>query len=149
MNLERRNRSLGMDTSRTYIKMCDCEEIQGESEYDDRDFFVHTGNTELANELSYHSSEYMKSMNDLHRDREYIWLPRQDQIQEMFELPPIGDERFQVITPLGFAYKLYDFAEEIRNPNKKYPYGSMEQLWLAFYMHEKHNKRWDGITWKA
>jgi len=25
---------------------------------------------------------------------------------------------------------------------------SMEQLWLAFYMHEKHKKIWDGKKWK-
>lgn len=27
-------------------------------------------------------------------------------------------------------------------------YSSMEQLWLAFYMSEKHNKYWSGTEWQ-
>ena len=136
-----------MDTSPKYIEMCDCEEIQSQAIYVVYNFFIDAKTLALRfSDIT--DYDYMKTMNALHTEREYLWLPRQDQIQEMFELPPIGDERFQVITPFGFAYKLYNFAEEIRNPNKKYPYGSMEQLWLAFYMDEKHNKQWDKNKWR-
>ncbi|TES89947.1 MAG: hypothetical protein E3J87_11075 [Candidatus Cloacimonadota bacterium] len=45
------------------------------------------------------------------------------------------------------AYWLYNFAEMHRNPHESYPFTSMEQLWLAFYMWEKHEKTWDGEKW--
>ena len=27
-------------------------------------------------------------------------------------------------------------------------FGTWEQLWLAFVMHEKHNKHWNGNEWE-
>jgi len=134
-----------VDISEQYIKMCDCEEVQGKRKdmpgdilyFKDEEYVAHVcGIRHCAMDIGYYESE------------DSLWLPRQDQIQAMLELPPIGDERFQVITPFGFAYKLYGYAEEIRNPNEAYPAKSMEQLWLMFYMHEKHNKKWDGEKWK-
>ena len=47
-----------------------------------------------------------------------IWLPRQDQLQGMVEYT-VGVNKFN----------------------------SMEQLWLAFVMSEKYNKKWDGKDW--
>ena len=65
---------------------------------------------------------------------------RQDQIQEM-------------ILPLGYKiqakllYELTNFSRQSRDMNGEYLYPSFEQLWLAFYMYEKHSKVWTGEKW--
>jgi hypothetical protein len=51
-----------------------------------------------------------------------VWLPRQDQLQEMYGT-------FQECSVNGGVVT------------------SMEQLWLAFVMKEKHNKVWNGNDW--
>ena len=65
-----------------------------------------------------------------------IWLPRQDQLQNMIDWTsysyPISAMVFQL--------------EEFYRTLKELP-NSMEQLWLAFVMKEKHNKTWDGKEW--
>tara|TARA_Y100000310_G_scaffold182404_1_gene182495 strand:- start:358 stop:831 length:474 start_codon:yes stop_codon:yes gene_type:complete len=83
--------------------------------------------------------------------RQNIWLPRQDQLQEMVR----GD---------GEPYwKLHSrFHRSLIAANKRWkgpvwcwptstpdipPGTSMEQLWLAFVMKEKHNKGWTGTEW--
>ena len=98
-----------MDTSETYIKMCDCEEIQEGTAYllDGSDFRTPNG----------------------------IWLPRQDQLQEMVSY--IGDT--WVIEQYFHNYLHSIYTHERKD--------SMEQLWLAFVMKEKHNKVWDGDKW--
>ena len=64
-----------------------------------------------------------------------IWLPRQDQLQEM-----VNDNN---ITAL-----LQDFISWLsKQCNLPMHMTSMEQLWLAFVMKEKYNKTWDGKEW--
>lgn len=68
--------------------------------------------------------------------RKIIWLPRQDQIQEM-----IGESQ-------NCRYLLKRLNEWAID----YCYGwmlkaSMEQFWLTFYMWEKHKKMWNGKEW--
>ncbi len=81
-----------------------------------------------------------------------IWLPRQDQLQELLlqnqehskctKAERLGirfDRLFQVSTILRW-YGIncgYDGDE----------FESMEQLWLAFVMKEKFNKKWNGEGW--
>ncbi len=80
-------------------------------------------------------------------DKDLIWLPRQDQLQEMLDYP----------FP---AQLVQDFANWC-NENHYYGIGegkkfkllenlgqlSMEQLWLAFIMKEKYGKTWNGKDW--
>ncbi len=62
-----------------------------------------------------------------------IWLPRQDQLQEMIDgtsyeqLAKLRD--FILRLPLGI-----DFLK-------------WEQLWLAFVMYRKFKKKWNGTDW--
>ena len=110
-----------MDTSETYVKMCDCLEIQGQR-----------GNL-------MHQHDYLIDC---------LWLPRQDQIQEMmYELPPFKEKWTigvaRVACPNCITLDLKDFSED----DCKMLLESMEQLWLAFYMHEKHQKTWDKEKW--
>ena len=103
-----------MDTSEQYIKMCEkAKEIQGQrwGHITDDNFW------------------------DNQRLPWAVWLPRQDQLQEMVK------EKFTGWTYPGVLNKLQKFCFEISY------YNSMEQLWLAFVMKEKYSKVWDGENW--
>ena len=65
-----------------------------------------------------------------------IFLPRQDQLQEMIDW-----SGFSYIVSMQ-CYKIDAFYRTLN-----YFPDSMEQLWLAFVMHKKHGKRWDGEKW--
>jgi hypothetical protein len=66
--------------------------------------------------------------------KQKTWLPRQDQIQEMF------------MTALNSYSKTKEFVKwldtEIYNPFTF----SLEMLWLMFYMEQRYNKRWDAVV---
>lgn len=131
-----------MDTSETHIKMCDCEEIQNQwhrriSEGD----FTNKG---VVSELdTYYDDNLWDLVVDdcVRKSTELIWLPRQDQLQEM-----MGEEY-----PINLLYAFHHFYNV--NGGDLYPHTingattSMEQLWLAFAMKEKHNKVWTGEEW--
>jgi hypothetical protein len=97
-----------MDTSETYVNMCEkAVEIQ---------------------ELS--PSSEMK--NWWSPKDPGIWLPRQDQLQEM-----VGEK----------IENNYSITKRFLRFIPGNPESSMEQLWLAFVMKEKFNKTWDGENW--
>lgn len=112
-----------MDTSREYIKMCDCPEIQGQIKDVDRCSFwakrLITGKYSMW--CSYHAP------GD-------IWLPRQDQIQEM------------IFDDLARADVIVHDLNKWREKNYDYQlqFITMEQFLLAVYMHEKHSKIWSS-----
>ena len=71
-----------------------------------------------------------------------IWLPRQDQLQDM-------------IGPYIVAYTLFGIWKKKPqyHVGKKpfYPFNiftSLEQCWLAFVMRERYSKKWTGKTWE-
>ena len=102
-----------MDTSEQYIKMCDCPEIQ-----DNR-------------------KQHMEDWGDFchpTRKGEFIWLPRQDQLQRMVQEP----------MDLDFTEAEFLFHEFAKKPCRL---ASMEQHWLAFVMHELHKLKWNGSEW--
>jgi len=72
-----------------------------------------------------------------------IWLPRQDQLQEMVpQTPNISLPILDVIMRFQeFAINLYATSPV------NYLFFSMEQIWLAFVMKEKYNKIWNGEDW--
>jgi len=74
---------------------------------------------------------------------ELIWLPRQDQIQEMFV------EQFEKIFRTYYSiYCLFQFFSIFYDgPDTLNKFDSAEQLWQAFYMKEMHNKIWDKDKW--
>ncbi len=115
-----------MDTSEQYIKMCDCEEIQsGRNAYpynrEEDDFYRYYPNARFADSKS------------------TIFLPRQDQLQEMVKDRYYGQSPWSLLS-VFFHWSLevytHDFGET-----------SMEQLWLAFVMKEKFSKTWNGTEW--
>jgi len=68
----------------------------------------------------------------------YIWLPRQDRLQKMIELPKHRDKAGLATYFSLWLNKNIDF----------WKFGwSMEQLWLAFVMKEEFNKIWNDENW--
>jgi hypothetical protein len=132
-----------MDTSETYIKMCDCGEIQGfrgrykwqawdytyASWGEAKDVMVVSG---YCTDSGFYGLEAgsEKYPDDECVPLDAIWLPRQDQLQEMVMQPRLL-QRFFVWWDNLPLFPDYD---------------SMEQLWLAFVMKEK-GKTWDGDKW--
>jgi len=126
-----------MDTSEIYIKMCDCPEIQLKRKIKLGDYMA-LRKTDIT-AVCVHQGLLcrMDGMNIQNPEHEWIKLLRQDQIQEMLD-KGITLGRFIV------WYELY--LHEIRD-KKHIKLESMEQLWLAFYMHEERGKVWDGEKW--
>ena len=135
-----------MDKSEIYIKMADCPEIQ------DREFGEEGDIVVVRKHLSDYNGwqEYRKgSIEVVGNDGEYdisnpnkdnfIWLPRQDQLQEM-----VGGWTLELLDRFHHFCMWDDQFEETRE--KMTPI-SMEQLWLAFVMEEKFNKVWNGEKW--
>ena len=114
-----------MDTSEQYIKMCEkaeeiqnCEEASKQYRYP-RNIYLGKGDYGYADFYQYKHSEN-------------IWLPRQDQLQEM-----VGS--FEHCCMRIVQYWDDDTGFEYCT--------SMEQLWLAFVMKEKYGKVWSGDKW--
>ncbi len=125
-----------MDTSETFIKMCDCEEIQAQRENN-----VYYGGEYVADwrgdkitGVSYHP----QLISTVAAPYKLTWLPRQDQLQKMVK----NKYPINYATDLGRWVKAMPTSEW----NKDCSW-SMEQLWLAFVMSEKYKKVWDGETW--
>jgi len=131
-----------MDFSEKYIKMCEkAKEIQAEWKLQVGDYYfankkIHVLGTEIYKNrriYPFESSPYIKT--DFFRDR--VWLPRQDQLQEMLNLKVI---KYGLLNEIdNILYKVY---------KDKYISGfafdSFEQLFLALVMYKKYEKIWDN-----
>lgn len=128
-----------MDTSKEYIKMCDCPEIPEGHEWEAGDFGCWPENGDIN---VMYCGEYMPS----ELGEGHVWLPRQDQLQDMVELDPLKEYIIKQ-SFLGYSY-VYLLIWEIPFGEGVVQGDTFEQLWLAFYMSQKHNKTWDGEEWK-
>lgn len=143
-----------MDTSETYIKMCEkAEEIQAIADEHWDEFSMSCWHSPNHVQCKGHFSDWHMAYkycpvcgkalkitpeySFCHRflDDDTTWLPRQDQLQEMV----IGKVEMWTTAITGL-HNLAKFAETIE-------FGSMEQLWLAFVMKEKYSKVWNGDEW--
>ena len=114
-----------MDTSEQYTKMCDCEEIQKLWSGKQGDFHKYFGISAIATLHTNFEPTWLRKHS--------IWLPRQDQLQEMVD----G----------GFTHQSFErFYHWYQSGICQYP-SSMEQLWLAFVMKEKFDKTREGDKW--
>lgn len=117
-----------MDTSEQYIKMCEeAREIQC---------------------LQPRRDEYPRNYGCYYADGS-IWLPRQDQLQEMVSKKWCYSIFPKVATLEendGFQMTVFTRSYDIKD--RTIVYGkSYEQLWLALVMKEKYGKTWDGTQW--
>ena len=71
-----------------------------------------------------------------------IWLPRQDQLQEM-----VNNPKYKFSLQGGVFERLWKYYESIEFVDC-FMINSYEQLWLAFAMQEKFDKQWNGKEWK-
>ena len=138
-----------MDFTELYIKKCKkAEDIQKEWNPDVGDIFSHDGthwsivysnHIDTGKLYTFYNMEglgYGTKLEEF-KNRNYIWLPRQDQLQEIIPLN-------------GFSERNYYWLEEIilgMHQQLKFCC-SIEQLWLAFVMKERFRKEWDGEEWK-
>lgn len=136
-----------MDCSPEYIKMCDCEEIQTLWEPKEGDLFadiVHPTSGKNSIFINIVTKDWggvlanprytiFNKWHSEHMVERYdIWLPRQDQLQEM------------VNRNINYTIAIQGFEETIEVT----PDFTWEQLWLGFVMKEKYGKIWDGSGWK-
>lgn len=117
-----------MDTSDTYRRMCANNELQMEWKPEEGDYFWTGMDVRLACDYENWSGD-VSWIETFPKRR---WLPRQDQIQGM-----IGESIY------GLMMGVFDFFGSRSCPKVE----TGEQLWLAFYMHEKFRKTWTGTKW--
>jgi len=145
-----------MDTSETYRKMADCEEMRRLSpecfaKEAVREF---VGGATPKNRDVYvtRSGNYVTTMVE-EQNVKFIWLPTQDQLQEMVDKYNLRNKIIgfygtcvgSMIHWTGFNFILFDNMAGGEPLLDKFT--SMEQLWLAFVMQEKYNKTWDSEKW--
>lgn len=136
-----------MDTSEEYIHQCDCEEVQEHRRYDGGDWICDPNDGHswaIWQRVRGATDEGMRKFMD-----GLLWLPRQDQIQDMMEWK--NEYHFWEWEADTFdGDKAGSYHGQILD-NEDLVYGvsmsSLEQLWLAFYMYEKYGKIWDGDKW--
>ena len=120
-----------VDKSNSYIEMCEkAQEIQCQHLANDWQ------GDWLANPRTFKVALYA-TYAPLRAKRYPVWLPRQDQLQEMLLSPP--NTQFDSIFRLLQLFSVFCAVTLIPQ--------TFEQLWLAFVMKEKYNKVWDGRDW--
>jgi hypothetical protein len=77
-----------------------------------------------------------KSFNQGKREN-YVWLPRQDQLQEM--VLPMFEMNCHWMLEECYKFITLPYSPQLE---------SMEQIWLAFIMKEKNAKIWNGEHWE-
>ena len=113
-----------MDTSAEYVKMC-----------------------EKAHEIQATKPEVIRPVDFWgiwNGCYPHVWLPRQDQLQEMVKRQGVFHTKAIQIEWIHFRDWIENFIER---PTVQNFQQSWEQLWLAFVMKEKFNKTWDGQNW--
>ena len=125
-----------MDTSEQYIKMCEkAGEIQGLWNPQNGDFCWHPNEGEEA----FGCWEFPAELSIVTISEEnpqdwwlnWLWLPRQDQLQEMMS-----------VDPKGLVSRLMNITAALDED-----FVSMEQVWLALVMKERYNKVWSEGEW--
>ena len=134
-----------MDRTKEYINMCEkAVEIQKSREYFcDCDVVYYIGTDEEINTKIF-TFPLAESWIDWKRE-EFIWLPQQDQLQDM--LIEHWEEADCINKYVVLSDEFYQFVFE-KESDYTLPFRTMEKLWLAFVMKEKYSKQWTGDNWE-
>lgn len=154
MASENKDGVIVVDTTEPYVRMCrQAKEIQAQWKKECGDFvFNPTGYERVQTVFDGADGEYSSSTHHIALDYPYIdtciWLPRQDQLQAMSSLyniwnQLISDDKFP--DDVNLMVREAIFHEFFERNYHNLP--SFEQVWLAFVMHQKYQKRWDGHDW--
>lgn len=137
-----------MDTSQQFIKMCSkAQEIQEPQEplkFSKYSYYwlpqqslspeyLNDGRFKM-NCLTIEPSYWLNEM-----DAKIVWLPRQDQLQEMI-YKDIGTSEIMIVNYTD------NFSLRLELDDAFYA-TTLEQCWLLFIMKEKFNKTWNGEDW--
>jgi hypothetical protein len=135
--------------TKNYIKQCEqAEEIQKAWKPKTRDL-IQRRQTVLKNKQIYLITNidreivFYINIKDgeeswCHKDNfkdEFLYIPTQEQLQEMIDLSGWHN----ILVALIYWYQDANIKEKDIN--------SLNELWLAFVMHEKYNKIWTGKKW--
>lgn len=122
-----------MDTSEVYVKMCDHPKVQEQEPYvgDTSKDYHHWGGEKGDWELC-------------------VWLPKQDQVQALLEIKCVGSFYFYVYNMFfcsegGAHYN----ADPLWRVTDRERFKTPEQLWVAYYMYNKHDMLWNGEEWET
>jgi hypothetical protein len=140
-----------MDKSRKYIAMCrQAIEIQACWQHEYGDFYQNErGDVKCWLAKPRPAERFKKGIGisvepeGLIRLKRYVWMPRQDQLIEMAQIP---GRRYENILQNFFDWTKIKYADLDLPPGKIF--NSMEQIWMAFVMQQKFAKTWDGYRWK-
>jgi hypothetical protein len=152
-----------MDTSPEYINMCEkATEIQktrrnGWAIWEVGDFIWSPKQEDVLiilpfdgnDNLAWNVSGSRVVIRDHHEAQYGIWLPRQDQLQEI-----VRGERHMHLLAYEFAAYFHGTVDPLCQYLGRDNYtvdsdNSMEQMWLAYVMKTKYNKVWNGEDWIA
>ena len=148
-----------MDTSKEYIRMCErAEEIQKNwRPAVEDDVYIHSFETVsfIKNEVFYKGYFIWGFPTQITKE-DLIWLPRQDQLQEMIMNMECSNIMFWDLCMKAGGWLCFgrDIAEEIIYPREKIIYEedyskTAEQALLKMVMKEKYNKIWNGKEWEV
>ena len=150
-----------MDKSKEFVKMCqEAEEIQKLKPFDeDCGFHNRKENIHISN-ANFYEQHLEKDKFNHYKNSIKIWLPRQDQLQEMVKGNWIQRQvrfyDFIFITAKECCVSCFN-AQNFKDSGKFYEeaervisetWKSFEQAWLAFVMSEQYQKYWTGTEWK-
>lgn len=140
-----------MDTSQQYIDMCRmASEIQKCWMPEHGDFFQgEKGKVEVwvqgrHEQRCVAGNVRLRFEDGMPRTRQYIWLPRLDQLMELAQEP---GKRFDQLTQIFFDWTKQDYGTQQGHPGSLFD--SLEQTWLAFIMDRKFGLKWDGCEWRT
>jgi len=126
-----------MDNTKKYIKMCEkAEEIQ-KRDFENGDIIFYKNKWGMYFKEKFYEEMVFNDNTLIKYELNPIWLPRQDQLQEMIS-GKYENTHFFLVAFLKFAD---DFGYDGNNINCTL-FTSMEQLWLAFVMKKKYSKKW-------
>jgi hypothetical protein len=133
-----------MDYSTGYVKMCEgALELQRRWGVFAGDLFFEKGTSYATiagvsdGAVSLVDERTMSDVvNGVFKKSKSVWLPRQDQMQEMLE----------ITKPREAATLINEFLEGEEKAGG-YRCRSMEQAWLAIVMRRMYGSAWDGQKW--
>ncbi len=125
-----------MDDSKTFIKMCDCPEIQGQWKPSEGDLMASKACQTISfagYTTDYRGQREFYPLRGTPAQYEHIWLPRQDQLQEMS----------------GLHWREFDAACWQMVIHYGHGLETKEQAGSMVVMKEKYNKTWVGEKWSG
>ena len=148
-----------MDTTREYLEMCEkAEEIQKGWNPKEHDYVQEANSKYLK--VSTICNGCIAEGISLHNFFDYddykgecIWLPRQDQLQEIYSKDIFEEDELNACSNTGhFILDLFRCAilgcdKPCDITDWTFNMHSLEQLWLAFVMNKVYGKKWNSEDW--